>query len=69
MNDLKIEDRAAEREQEKREDLFDLYKNTVKDIRYILRQYGRDHPQEALEAIAKLVGNPKLQKTKTKGRL
>lgn len=66
MEDIKIEDREAESAEEKKQDQLDLYKYTVKDVRYILKQYGRAHPAEALECIEKLVGNPRLLKSKTK---
>jgi len=36
------------------------YKTTVKDVRYILKQYGRLHPDEAFECIEKIVNDPKL---------
>lgn len=66
MEATTLEDRAAEREQEKKEDLFDTYKNTVKDVRYVLKQYGRKDPTVTLECINKLINNPKLKKSKTK---
>jgi len=44
------------------------YKQTVQDIRYILRTYQREHPKEAWETIRKLVNDPKLRLKNIKGQ-
>jgi len=36
------------------------YKTTVKDVRYILKAYGKCYPEEAFECIEKIVNDPKL---------
>lgn len=66
ITEVTIEDRQTESAAEKKEELFDVYRNTVKDVRYIIRQYGLTNPAEALECVKKLVDNPRLMKSKTK---
>jgi len=37
------------------------YKQTLRDIQYILKMYKRTHPEEAWETIKKLANDPKLR--------
>ena len=41
-------------------ELLAQYRTTIKDVKYILKQYGVKHPTEAFECIEKIVNDPKL---------
>lgn len=56
------EDEPISTEMEAKEDEnVELYKTTIRDVRYIINQYGKSHPDEAWETITKLVYNKKLK--------
>jgi len=46
---------------EKENEQLELYKTTIRDVRYILNQYRKPYPEEAWATIEKLVYNIKLK--------
>jgi len=37
------------------------YKTAMKDVKYILKQYGKFHPDETFDCIEKIINDPKLR--------
>jgi len=52
---------SSEEKKNKEAEQLAIHKNTLNDIRYILRRYKKDHPEEAWECIEKLANNPRLR--------
>lgn len=45
-----------------------IYKQTIKDIRYVFRTYRNSHPAEAWETINKLAHDPRLKMRQPSGK-
>ena len=60
------EDKILEEEEDP---LLETYKQTIRDIRYIYRKYGKSHPDAAWETINKLAHDPKLKMRSPAARL